>query len=131
MIGQVLGYGGQHADELGTYGLIWQSVDDASVFISFTGNLDVHRGALNGLVSYPDELIVCQVAVTGEVAWALMAKLSDELQGHFQSVGIAMDGVEIVLMPGEQALADELVAKYGDAVTVSVCADDASCVTAR
>jgi hypothetical protein len=127
MLGQVLAYGGQHADEFGSYGLIWQAVDDASVFISFTSNLDVHRDALNDLVSYPDELIVCQVAVSGDVARALMAKLTDDLQGHFGSVGLGMGGVEIVLMPGEQALANELVATYGDAVEVTVCADAAAC----
>ena len=128
MLSQVLAYGGQHADEFGSYGLIWQAVDDASVFISFTSDLDVHRDDLNDLVSYPDELIVCQVAVSGDVARALMAKLTDDLQGHFESVGLlGMGGVEIVLMPGEQALADELVAKYGDAVEVTVCSDAAAC----
>jgi hypothetical protein len=30
-------------------------------------------------------------------------------------------------MPGEQALADELVAEYGDAVEVTVCSDAAAC----
>jgi hypothetical protein len=127
MLGQVLAYGGQHPDEFGSYGLIWHGVNDASVFISFTSNLDGHRDALNDLVSYPNELIVCQVAVTGEVARALTAKLTDDLQGHFQSVGLGMGGVEIVLMPGEQTLAAELVAKYGDAVDVTVCPDVASC----
>jgi hypothetical protein len=127
MVGQVLAYGGQHPDEFGSYGLIWQRVNDASVFISFTSNLEVHRDALNDLVSNPDELIVCQVAVSGEVARALTVKLLDDLKGHFQSVGLRMGGVEIVLMPGEQAIADELVAKYGDAVEVTVCSDAAAC----
>jgi hypothetical protein len=129
MLGQVLAYGGQHPDEFGSYGLIWQSINDASVFISFTSNLDVHRGALNDLVSHPDELIVCQVAVSGDVARALTVKLTDDLQGHVQSVGLGMGGVEIVLMPGDQALADELVAKYGDAVEVTVCPDAVNCLT--
>ena len=127
MLGQVLAYGGQHPGEFGSYGLIWQSGNDASVFISFTSNLAVHRNALNDLVSYPDELIVCQVGVSGDVARALMAKLTDDLQGHFQSVGLGMGGVEVVLLPGQQALADELVAKYGDAVVVTVCENEASC----
>jgi hypothetical protein len=127
MLGIVLAYGGQHADEFGTYGLIWQGANDASVFISFTKNLDLHRDAINKLVAHPDELIVCQVAVSGEVASALVAKLTDDLNGRFSSVSNGLHGVEVVLQPGEEALADELVAEYRDAVNVSVCSDGAAC----
>ncbi len=127
MLGTVLAYGGKHPDEFGSYGLIWQATNDASVFISFTADLDVHREALNSLVAYPDELIVCQVAVSGDVARALMVKLTDDLQGRFFSVGLGAGGVEVVLKAGEEVLADQLVADYGDAVSVSVCADAISC----
>ena len=130
MIGQVLAYGGEHADQFGSYGLVWGSDGDASVFISFTSNLDEHREALGAVVAYPDELVVCQVAVSGEVARALMAKIADELQGRYFSVLIGMGPVEVVLRPGEQALAEQLVAEYGDAVQVSICADTTSCVGA-
>ena len=46
------------------------------------------------------------------------------------SVLIGMGPVEAVLGPGEQALAEQLVADYGDAVQVSICADTTSCVGA-
>ena len=128
MLGVVVAYGGQHPDEFGSYGLIWQGTNDASVFISFTTRLDAHRDALRDLVTHPDELIVCQVAVSGSVAQALMARLSDELQGHFSSVGVGVNGVEVLLNPGEQALAAQLLAEYGDAVRVSVCEDADGCV---
>ena len=59
---------------------------------------------------------------------ALMARLSDELQGHFSSVGVGVNGVEVLLNPGEQALAAQLLAEYGDAVRVSVCEDADGCV---
>ena len=127
MLGIVLADGGQHRDEFGTYGLIWQETNDASVFISFTQNLDVHRDALNKLVAHPDELVVCQVAVSGEVARALTAKLRDDLNGRFSSVNSGVYGVDVVLKPGEETVADELVAEYGDAVNVSVCSDAATC----
>jgi len=127
MLGIVLAYGGRHPDEFGSYGLIWQGVNDATVFVSFTRNLDLHRDALDDLVAYPDELIVCQVAVSGDVARALMVKLSDDLQGHFHSVSLGVGGVEVVLMAGEEALADQLVEEYGDAVSVTVCSDPSAC----
>jgi hypothetical protein len=131
MLGVVLAYGGQHRHQFGSHGLIWHGTNEASVFISFTTNLDLHRDALNELVSDPDELIVCQVAVSGDVARALMVKLTDELNGRYSSVGIGIDGVEVVLMPGEEALGDQLVEQYGDAVNVTVCSDVAPCTAGR
>jgi hypothetical protein len=119
MLGVVLQYGGQHREQFGSYGLVWHGVNDASVFISFTTDLDVHRDALRTLVSYPDELIVCQVAVSGDVAQALAAQLADELEGRYQSVGVGINGVEVVLMPGEEALAADLAEEYGGALTVT------------
>jgi hypothetical protein len=130
MLGIVLAYGGQHLDQFGTYGLIWHAEGDASVFISFASDLAVHRAELGDLVPYPDELIVCQVAIPGEVARALIAKLVDDYQGRLGSVGQSTRGIEVRLMPGEQALADQLVAEYGDVIEVSVCPDEASCVEA-
>jgi hypothetical protein len=127
MLGQVLAYGGQHPDEFGTYGVIWHDGGDASVFVSFTTDLDAHRASLQGTVAYPDELIVCQVAVSGEVSRALMAKLSDELQGRYMSVVIGMGAVEVALKPGEDALAAELVEAYGSAVQVEVCPTIEAC----
>lgn len=127
MLGIVLAYGGQYPEEFGSYGLVWHGLNDASVFISFTTDLDRHREALNGHVAHPDELVVCQVAVSGAVSAALAAKLTDELAGRFSFVGVGMTGVEVELLPGEEALADELVARYGDAVAVTVCADTATC----
>jgi hypothetical protein len=130
MLGVVLAYGREHRDEFGSYGLIWKATNDASVFISFTQNLNLHRDALNQLVAHPAELIVCQVALSGDVARALIAKLSDDLNGRFSSVANGIYGVEVVLKPGEEALADELVAEYGDAVNVSVCSHGAACSVA-
>jgi hypothetical protein len=127
MLGIVLAYGTQHHDEFGGYGLIWRGTNDASVFISFTQHLDVHRDALEQLVAHPDELIVCQVAVPEDVGRALAAKLTDDLAGRFSFVGWGMNGVEVVLNPGEEVLADELVAEYGDAVLVTVCSNPAGC----
>jgi hypothetical protein len=71
------------------------------VFISFATHLDQHRRALNDLVAHPDELIVCQVAVSGDVARALIAKLTDDLNGRFSALANGIDGVQVVLKPGE------------------------------
>jgi hypothetical protein len=127
MLGQVLAYGGQHPDEFGNYGLVWHGDGDASVVISFTSNLDAHRSALRSEVAYPDELIVCQVAISGAHAQALSAKLVNDLAGRFQSIGQGIGPIEVVLNAGEDALADQLADDYGDAVRVTVCADATAC----
>ncbi len=54
--------------QFGSYGLIWHSETDASVFISFAGELAGHRTALSGIVEFPEELIVCQVALPGQAS---------------------------------------------------------------
>jgi len=120
MIGAALAYGGEHPDEFGTYGLVWHSNDDASVFISFTGHLDQHRAALTDVVEFPHELIVCQVALPGRASQALIRALSAELAGRLVSVGQGVGPVEVFLTETEEAMAGELVARYGDAVRVTV-----------
>jgi len=120
MIGQVLAYGQAHADVFGSYGLVWLGGDDASVFASFTGDLDIHRTALAATVPYPDELVVCQIAVIGPDAATLQAQLARELEGRYWSLGIGATGLQVGLDADEDAMARELVDRYGGAVEVSV-----------
>ena len=40
MLGQVLAYGAQYPDQFGTYGLIWHDDGSASVFVSFTADVE-------------------------------------------------------------------------------------------
>ena len=120
MLGQVLAYGGQHPDEFGTYGLIWHDAADASVFISLTSRLDEHRAALEGLVEHPEELIVCQVAVSGAVAQGIEATLVDELDGRFLSIGRGLGAIDVVLAADQEATAADLLARYGEAVQLTV-----------
>jgi hypothetical protein len=109
MLGQVLAYGTQHADQFGTYGLVWQSADDASVFISFTSNINEHRDALAHIVQFP-----------GDLAAALLVRLKVDLEGKYVSIGSTGEAVVIGLPAGEDELASDLSARYGDAVKVTV-----------
>lgn len=120
MIGQVLAYGNEHVEQFGAYGLVWHGSSDASVFVSFSGDLEAHRAALVDRVAFPDELVVCQVALSGSDARALMSSITAEFTGRFLSVGLGAGPIEVVLAPAEEALAAELVERYGDAVDVRV-----------
>lgn len=135
MLGIVLQYGQQHPDVFGGYGLHWLNAGDASVFVSFTDDVAGHRAALVERVEFPDELIVCQAPASEEDRRAIQATLTDELAGRFTSIGSgAMTGaVTVDLNPNEEALAAELVRRYGAAVEVTVGAlkyplDDAESV---
>ncbi|MGZ4794070.1 MAG: hypothetical protein ACXWBO_19625, partial [Ilumatobacteraceae bacterium] len=118
MLGQVLAYGGEHRDEFGTYGLVWHTAGDASVVISFTAHVDEHRSALDKLVEYPDELVVCQAALSGDANLALQALLVNELAGRFISIGQGFGSVTIELPKTEKQLAAELTARFGDIVSI-------------
>lgn len=118
MLGQVLAYGGEHRDEFGTYGLVWHNASDASVLISFTADVDEHRATLEQLVEYPDELIVCQAALSGDANLALQALLVEELTGRFISIGQGFGSVAIELPTSEKQLAAELTARFGDIVSI-------------
>ena len=120
MLGQVLAYGQQHADQFGSYGFVWQSADDASVFISFTANVDEHRDALARIVQFPDQLVVCQAALPGDQAAALLARLTTELEGKWVTIGSTGESVAIGLPSGQDELAEDLKTRYGDAVKVTV-----------
>lgn len=120
MLGQVLAYGGEYPDEFGSYGLVWHEGDDASVFVSFSSNVPEHRAALEAMVEHPDELIVCQVAVSGGVADAVQATLVKELQGRFLSIGRGGGAIEVSLAANEEELAGELMSRYGDAIDLTV-----------
>lgn len=135
MLGVVLQYGSERPDVFGGYGLHWTSADDASVFVSFTGDVAEHRDALIGLVEYPDELIVCQAPASEADRDMIQATLLAELDGRFTSLGSGgkSGAVTVGLNPTEETLAAELVERYGAAVDVSVGAlayplDDAEVV---
>lgn len=122
MLGIVLQYGQQHFDVFGGYGLHWLSAGDASVFVSFTDDVAEHRAVLVERVKFPDELIVCQAPASEADQRAIQATLTNELAGRFTSIGAGgkSGAVTVGLNANEEALAEELVQRYGAAVEVTV-----------
>ncbi len=122
MLGVVLHYGSERPDVFGGYGLHWYTSEDAAVFVSFTGDLAEHRAALAELVEYPDDLIVCQAPASEADRNAIQATLLAELDGRFTSLGSGgkAGAVTVGLVPTDEALAAELVERYGAAVDITV-----------
>lgn len=67
-----------------------------------------------------------EAALTGDAAQALNTWLMDELAGRFRSIRRGLGPSVVVLCQGEEALADQLVEEFGDAVRVTVW-DQAEC----
>ena len=90
-------------------------------------------GPRSGIVEFPEELIVCQVALPGRASQALSAALTVELAGRYLSISQGGGPVQIALPATEEALARDLFDRYGEAVKLTVGAlaypiDEASSV---
>lgn len=120
MLGTVVNYGGQHPDEFGGYGLAWLGADDASVFAMFTDHVPDHRAALAAMVPFPDELIVCQSALSEAESRGLQSLLLEELNGRYLSLGAGNGSVAVQLKASEEDVAADLEQRFGDAVTLRV-----------
>ena len=120
MLGAVLAYGQQHPDVFGSYGLIWHSATDASVFLGVTRDIEVHRAALGERVEQPDDLIVCRSALNDSGRRALVAELDPELRERAAGWSFGTDGVDVHLPDREERYAAELLARYGERLEIDV-----------
>ena len=121
MLGQVLAYGSERPDEFSGYRLEWIGPNDASVVITMTSDRERHVEALEQVVEYPDELIVCVGPVSGVDAQELLDELDAELRSRAASWGKNTAGqVEIGLFADDEAFAQELTDRYGDRVKLQV-----------
>lgn len=122
MLEAVHTYGSQYPDEFGGYGLHWDRPGEASVFASFTDDLEVHAAALRDLVAFPEDLIVCEALISERAAKTLGTDLIAEHGSQIVSIKAddAAGGIQVVVNPTEEALAAELEGQYGDQVDVKV-----------
>jgi hypothetical protein len=91
------------------------------VIAYFADHLDRHRDALQELVEHPDRLRVR----LSERSRGDLERIRDEIRHRLDgtagwSLGLGADKVLVTLPPGQEPVADELRAKYGDAVEVSI-----------
>ena len=121
-LGAINAYVSAHASEGGTPWL--DSVNEPPrMVIGFTANVAQHRIALAPLLADPDQVLVCQIAHSQSEASAV----ADELQqaqtssaGGYLSVGSGADGVDVHLRADQQAVAEDLITRYGDLVSITL-----------
>ena len=121
MLGQVLAYGSERPDEFSGYRLEWIGPNDASVVITMTSDRERHVEALEQVVEFPDELIVCTGPRSGVDAQQLLDGLDAELRNRAASWGKNTAGqVEIGLFADDEAFAQELADRYGDHIKLQL-----------
>lgn len=121
-LGVINEYIAAHASEGGTPWL--DNVNDPpQLVVGFTSNVEAHRAALDKVVADPDRLLVCRVAHSQ----ADVSAAADEIQNSitsqsdgYISVGSGVDAVAVRLRSDRQDVADDLVARYGDLVSITL-----------
>ena len=121
-IGTIQAYVSTHVDEADVPWLDGQR-DDPRVVIGFTAHLADHRQALRALVPDPHRVLVCQVRHSQSEVATVVADLQTRQTGDQSAIRETSGGqgaARVVLAGDQEALAAELVARYGDLVTITV-----------
>ena len=121
-LGAINAYVSAHAAEGGTPWLDWVN-DPPRLVIGFTSNVARHREELMSLLVDPDRVFVCKVAHSqAEVSRvaAEIQKAQTSSAGGFLSVSPGTDGVTVQLRPDSESVARDLVARYGDNVSITL-----------
>jgi hypothetical protein len=119
---RVEAYGAEHTDQ---FGQAW--FDNGPVVrlaVGFTGDVERHRAALEALVEHPDRLVVHEVPYSVQDLERTLADVTDLVEADtgagLEASSIQLCSVRVGLPPGQEALAGELVDRYGDVLDVTV-----------
>jgi hypothetical protein len=121
-IGTIQAYVSTHTDEADVPWLDGRRADPR-VVIGFTAHLADHRRALRALVADPDRVLVCQVRHSQAEVATVVAELQPRQTGDQRAIRELSGGqgaAQVVLAGDQEPLAAELVARYGDLVTITV-----------
>jgi hypothetical protein len=121
-LGAINAYVSAHASEGGTPWLDGVN-DPPQLVVGFTSNVAQHRTALAALLADPDRVLVCRVAHSQADVSAAAAEIEgSESSGSdgFLSISSGVDAVTVHLRGDRQAVADDLIARYGDLVSITL-----------
>ena len=119
-LGAINAYVSAHADQGGTPWLDWVT-EPPRLVIGFTSNVAEHRSDLVPLLSDPDRVFVCKVAHSQAEVSRIAAQIQQaqtSSAGGFLSVSPGVDGVTVQLRADSESVAEDLVARYGDIVSI-------------
>lgn len=112
-------YGEAHPDAWA--GVRFENEPTVRLVASFAGDVDRHRSALRALVKHPERFLVERVPRS----LADLRRLQDEIlatapRGAVSSVGPGTGLLHVGLQADQEALAEELAGRYGDALDLVV-----------
>jgi hypothetical protein len=113
-------YGVAHPETFGSVRYGWNTAGDSLMIIALTGDLDGPRGVLNSMVAHPEALVVCRAALTEGALHAMRAEIETRLAGRYAAFGEGAGTLMLELHPGDEAIAAELHAQYGDVLDIQV-----------
>lgn len=123
VMGVVNAYVAERADVAGSP---WLDSGTAQprVVIGFTRAIADHTAALDAKLAHPEELLVCQIRHGQAEVTTVSQQIQQDMMvgdpGPYSSVGAGPEFVEVSLRADQEALATDLVARYGDIVQVTV-----------
>jgi hypothetical protein len=119
-LGVIYAHASRYPSEAGTPWL--DPVNDApQVVMGFTAHVAVHRQALASELTDPDRVLICQVRHSQAELTTVAAEIQGSMatnDGAYLSVGAGTAAVEVALRADQEALAADLVGRYGDTVSV-------------
>ena len=88
------------------------------IVIGFTDHIAEHCAALRALLEHPDEFEIIKQAFPEARLDELMQEIGDKAGNHMLSLARMSGYLEMTLRPDGKAIADELVATYGDVLHI-------------
>lgn len=117
---RAMGYAESHRDEFGS--IRFENSPRVRLVLGFTGHLDEHCGALRNLLESPDEFEIFEAEVTEANLRAIqddIVQMASEYQNSVGS-GSASGVVAVNLRADGEAVAAEILERYGDLVDITV-----------
>jgi hypothetical protein len=114
------GYGARHPDEFAS--LRYENGPRVRIIVAFTGHIAEHCTALRGLLAFPDEFEIILAERTEADLLAMQQEVVGLAGPFLQSAGSggATGVIDVALRANGEAMARQIVERYGDAVRVTV-----------
>ncbi|HEY0519974.1 MAG TPA: hypothetical protein VGC84_10825 [Ilumatobacteraceae bacterium] len=116
-VAAVQAYGAAHADEYGDL----EAVNDpppSRLRVAFTDHVAEHAVALSALVAHPERLDVVKGAYTVADLNDVVTDIRAGGTKYMHGFGVGWQVVDVDLAPGQEARADAIIAKWGNAVRI-------------
>lgn len=115
---KVAAYGEAHRADFGSVRL--ESGRLVRLVVAFRDHISDHCAALRAMLEFPDEFEITRSVHTEAELRRIQDEIAAMAAGNMYSVGVVGDVVEVALTANAEAVAAQLVGRYGDAAQITV-----------